>query len=145
MNFNHKILVVTTLATMASCRTAQASSIANSSEVVAPITLHGSEAEQLRHVLKDAGVQSQPGAEGVDAVSASAIECHNDHTTSGPVECVVSSSQGDLPANGDLAVTLFKILSAHASGHPHRVEAANVSCRFTAGGGAGATDCTLTL
>jgi hypothetical protein len=109
------------------------------------ITLHGSEAEQLRHVLTDAGVQSQPGAKGVESVSASAIECHNDHTSSGPVECVVSSSQGHLPANGDLAVTLFKILSAHTSGHPHSVTAADVSCRLTTGDGADATDCTLTL
>ena len=143
MNSNHKTLVVATLAMMASCRTTQASSTASSTESMAPISLQGSEAEQLRHVLKEAGVQSQPGDMGMEGVSASAIECHNDHTTSGPVECVVSTSQGDLPANGDLAVTLFKILSAHASGHPHRVTAADISCRFTAGGGA--TNCTLTL
>ena len=141
MNFGHKILVVATLAVMAACRTSQASN----PESMAPVSLHGKEAEQLRLALKDAGVQSQLGDMGMEGVSARAIECHNDHTTTGPVECVVSGSQGDLPANGELAVTLFKILSAHASGHPHRVTAADVSCRFTGDGGADVTNCTLTI
>ena len=127
-------VVILSLAVFAGCRAsgAMVSSVETSkstqSTSITKKTFSGVEAVHFSKALKAAGVTAQSSEDGTDRVAADTLTCHDDHTTTGPVECVVVVADKALPLTGDDASLIFSALKMADSSPSHSVSAKDVVC-----------------
>ncbi len=130
------ILVFLFINATGACRTSSktsetASAPVNASDrVPTTIELNGSLADQFRRALSEVGLNALVDKPGIFSINATAVTCHDDHTSVSPQECVVTTDAGKLPATGSSAGTLFKVLKNYQAGQSHRVEASDITCQW---------------
>ena len=113
------------------------------------VTITGQEANKFTTALLTAGLPRKLMDLNYAFVIATKVECQVSGATSGQPACTLSQFDGDLQATGDVASSLYEVLSAHAErkGSAHAgvvsVSVTDVRCSFNQMGTSSDIKCTF--